>query len=307
MTPSFHGVDADRPGGERPAADRLGAHVSTAGGLQRAPARAASLPAGVFQIFVKNQVQWRAPRLDEEQVDAWRVALAGHGYTGSDVCAHDSYLINLAATDDTLLRRSRAALVDEIERCARLGIRALVLHPGAHLGAGEAAGVAAVAASLDRCIDTAGTGRTPGTEQVLLCLETTAGQGTNLGHRFAHLRDIIAACHHPERLAVCLDTCHVLAAGYGVATAGQWRRTLDHLEARVGLARVRVVHVNDSRRPRGSRVDRHARVGAGEIGRAALVRVVRTRRLAHALKILEVPGGEPAYAEDLSLLRARGS
>jgi deoxyribonuclease-4 len=271
--------------------------------VARAPSRAAALPCGAFQIFTKNQAQWSAPPLTGAVADAWFAALAEHGYRPSDVCAHDSYLINLAATDARNLALSRRAFVDEIERCARLGIPWLVLHPGSHLGAGEAAGLKAVAANLDRCLETAASGRVAGTASVTLCLETTAGQGTNLGHRFAHLRDIIAASRHPERLAVCLDTCHALAAGYPVDTAGGWRRTVDRLEAAVGLARVKVVHVNDSRRARGSRVDRHARVGAGHLGRAALGRVVRTRRLRDAFMILEVPGGERAFAEDLALLR----
>jgi deoxyribonuclease-4 len=293
----------DGPAAPRPAGDRLGAHVSTAGGDDRAPARAAALPAGAFQIFSKNQNQWAAPPLPNETVEAWFRQLAAHGFTPGDVCVHDSYLINLAATDPANLRRSRAAFVEEIERCAQLEIPWLVLHPGSHLGAGEPAGLTAVAANLDHCLETVAGGRVTGTERVRLCLETTAGQGTNLGYRFEHLRDILAASRYPDRLAVCFDTCHVFAAGYPLQTTNEWQRTLARFDGAVGLERVAVVHLNDSRRELGSRVDRHARVGAGEIGAEALGRVVRTRRLRSALMVLEVPGGDEAYAEDLALLR----
>jgi deoxyribonuclease-4 len=285
------------------APDRLGAHVSTAGGIFRAPARAAALPAGAFQIFTRNQNQWRARPLAAEDVARWFGELAAAGLSADRVCSHDSYLINLASPDRALRARSRAALRDEIERCARLGIPYLVLHPGAHMGRGEAAGLAAVARELDRAVEEAGADPTPGTEGVLLCLENTAGQGTGLGWRFAHLRDILAASHHPERLGICLDTCHLFAAGHGLETPARWRRTLTRLDAAAGLERVRVLHLNDSRRERGSRVDRHARIGQGEIGREPFRHILRTRRLADALKVLETPGGEEAFREDLALLR----
>ena len=136
-----------------------------------------------------------------------------------------------------------------------------------------------------------------------LCIETTAGQGTNLGWRAEHLRDIIAASRHPDRLGVCLDTCHVVAAGYGVGTAREWEETAAAFATAVGLDRIRVLHLNDSKKPRGSRVDRHERIGRGELGEAPFRRVLRETRLAHALGILEVPGGETAFAEDLALLR----
>ncbi len=289
--------------GRRPPADLLGAHVSTAGGPGAAPARAAALPARAFQIFTRNQNQWRPKPLDDGAVAAWREALAACGLDPAHVCAHDSYLINLAATDPATLARSVEAFVDEIERCARLGIPRLVFHPGSHLGAGEAAGLAAVARALDLCLERAGAGRVDGTETVTLCLETTAGQGTNLGWRAEHLRDVIAASRHPDRLAVCLDTCHVFAAGYGLDPPQEWERTAAAFAATVGLDRVRVLHLNDSRRPRGSRVDRHERIGRGALGLGAFRNVLRDPRLAHALGILEVPGGDEAYAEDLARLR----
>ncbi|MFH1841984.1 MAG: deoxyribonuclease IV [bacterium] len=284
-------------------ADLLGAHVSVAGGVDNAVARAAVLPAGAFQIFTKNQNQWLGKELTESMVASWFREMARHGFSSRQVCCHDSYLINLAATNRTTLRRSRVAFVDEIERAARLGIPWLVFHPGSHVGSGEATGVAAVARNLDHCIELAAAGRFAGTDQVTLCLENTAGQGSNLGYRFAHLRDIIAASSYPERLGVCLDTCHLFAAGYPLQTVSQWRRTLARLAERVGLERVRVMHLNDSKREFDSRVDRHARIGQGCIGEKPFGHIVRTRRLANALKVLEVPGGEEVYAADLTLLR----
>ncbi len=284
-------------------ADLLGAHVSAAGGVDAAPARAAALPARAFQLFTKNQNRWTALPLEANTVAAWQAALAGHGLSCRLVCCHDSYLINLAATDALVRRRSIAAFVDEIERCARLGIPFLVFHPGSHLGAGEMAGLRRVARELDACVDKAGAGKVPGTQSVLLCLETTAGQGTNLGWRAEHLRDIIAASRHAERLAVCLDTCHVFAAGYDLRTPAAWAKTAAAFDAAVGLDRVRVLHLNDATRDLGSRVDRHARIGAGTLGAAAFRHVLRDPRLAGALGILEVPGGDAAYAEDLAKLR----
>jgi len=287
-----------------PIGDLLGAHVSTAGGVHAAPRRAAVLPARAFQIFTRNQNRWVGKPLSGEVVAAWFDELAAHGLHSRHVCSHDSYLVNLAATSAENLTRSRAAFVDEIQRCARLEIPYLVWHPGSHLGRGETAGIAAVAQNADRCLEEAAAGPVPGTENVLLCIETTAGQGTNLGWRFEHLRDIIAASRYPERYAVTVDTCHVHAAGYDIVTPAGWRRTLTLLDTAVGLQRVKVLHLNDSRREQGSRIDRHARIGRGAIGTPAFGTIIRTRRLHAALMILEVPGGEPAYTEDLALLRS---
>jgi deoxyribonuclease-4 len=283
--------------------DLLGAHVSVAGGVARAPGRASALPAYAFQIFTKNQNQWRGKPLTTANVAAWRTELSRHGLSARHVCSHDSYLINLAATDRTNLRRSRTAFTDEIERCARLAIPYLVFHPGSHLGRGETKGLAAVARNIDHCLESAGASSVSGTEEVLLCIETTAGQGTNLGYRFEHLRDIIGASKYPDRLAACVDTCHIFAAGYRLATPHQIQRTLADFESAVGLNRIRVMHLNDSRRECGSRVDRHARIGRGEIGAEPFRTLLRARRLRHAIKVLEVPGGDEAYQEDLALLR----
>jgi deoxyribonuclease-4 len=283
--------------------DLLGAHVSIAGGVANAPGRAASLPAKAFQIFTKNQNQWRGKPLTRADAADWFEQLHKHDLSTQHVCSHDSYLINLASPDKTLLRRSCAAFVDEIERCARLAIPALVFHPGSHMGRGEMTGLTAVAHSLDRCIEDAASGGVDGVADVLLCIETTAGQGTNLGYRFEHIRDIFAASHYPERLGACLDTCHIFAAGYRLDSPYQIRKTLSAFQTKVGLEKIKVIHVNDSRRECGSRVDRHARIGRGEIGSVSLRTILRSQRLRHAIKVLETPGGEEAYREDLEKLR----
>ena len=164
-------------------------------------------------------------------------------------------------------------------------------------------GLTAVAHHLDRCLEDAGGGQVGGVENVFLCIETTAGQGTNLGYRFEHLRDIIATSRYPERLAACLDTCHIFAAGYRLDSPYQIRKTLSAFDATVGLEKIKVVHMNDSRREWGSHVDRHARIGRGEIGSAPFRTLLRSQRLKHTIKVLEIPGGEDAYREDLALLR----
>jgi deoxyribonuclease-4 len=199
------------------------------------------------------------------------------------VCAHASYLINLGSASEEIRRRSVAALADELERCARLGIGDLVLHPGSHGGEGEPAGVRRVAAGLDEAFRRA---RAP---RVSILLEVSAGQGACLGHRFEHLRDIAGASRHGERLGVCLDTCHALAAGYDLVSREGWEQTLAALDATFGLDRLRAIHANDSRRPRGSRVDRHGHIGSGFVGRSGFANLMRDPRLAGVPKYLETP------------------
>lgn len=277
----------------------LGAHVSVAGGLEHAPAHGKTLGAEAIQIFTRNQRTWRHRPLCAAEVAAFRAARAAAGTRA--VLAHGSYLLNLAAADPAILRRSRAALLAEIERCRRLGVDVLVVHPGAHGGRGEAAGVRAVAASLDWALEHAG-----GTGRVTLALETTAGQGHSLGHRFEHLRDILGRLRRPAGVAVCIDTCHVFAAGYELRSAGGYEETLAALGRTVGLDRVAAIHLNDSRGPLGSRRDRHVDLGAGELGIRVFTRLVRDRRLSGLPAVLETPGGMAIWKRDIARLeRAR--
>ncbi len=268
----------------------FGSHMSIAGGCDRAVRAAGAVGFETVALFTKNNNQWKAPLLSDLHVAAFREALKETGIV--DPVAHTSYLINLASPDLVLWEKSIEALAVEVERCEMLGIPDLVVHPGAHKGGGEEAGVARIARALDRVHR-----RTKGL-RVLIDLETTAGQGTNLGYRFEHLRDILDRVKHSERLGVCVDTCHIFAAGYSLATHGEYDETIDRLDRSVGLKRVRAWHLNDSRRECGSRVDRHAGIGAGHMGPEPFRHLVNDLRFRDLPMILETPKGTD-QGEDL--------
>ncbi len=285
------------PRARRPRPPLLGVHVSVAGGVATAFARADALACGAIQIFVKNASQWRGKELVEEEV------LAFHGARRASavgpVLAHASYLINLAATDRSILLRSRAALADELRRCSRLRVDGLVLHPGAHLGAGEERGIARVARSLDcvlRAVPEA-------TTRVLL--ENTAGQGSCLGHRLEHLAAIRARLAEPARVGVCIDTCHAFAAGYAIHQAAGYEEFLAELGERLGWDALGGIHLNDSLRPFAARRDRHAHIGEGMIGLAAFGRFLADPRLRRIPMVVETdPEDEMAgHRRDLAVLR----
>jgi len=276
----------------------LGAHVSAAGGLVRAIDRGVELGCDALQVFVKNASQWKAKPVSEKDAAAFRGAHAASPI--GPLVAHAAYLINLAAPDPAILAKSRAALADELERCARHGIPALVVHPGAHLGRGEEAGLTAVAESLDAVYGELGDCATT------TLLEITAGQGTVLGRRLGDLESIRrqAACR--GRLGVCLDTCHAFASGYALDDAGGYEEFFAELEETIGLASVACVHLNDSVGERGSRKDRHANIGEGRIGIELFARLLADARLVAVPMILETPLGddELGHARDLERLRA---
>jgi len=262
----------------------LGAHQSIAGGTPRAVERGVSAGCRVVQIFVKNNNRWLGKSIEDREARAFRRAVREAGLL--HVAAHTSYLINLASPAALLRRQSIDALCDEIRRCHRLGIRELVMHPGAHGGEGEGAGVARIAASLQESFD-----RTADT-RVRILLETAAGQGTAVGHRFEHLRDILGGLREPARAGVCLDTCHVHAAGYDLVSRRGYEETIGGLDRTGGLSRVAAIHVNDSKKPRGSRVDRHEHIGRGHIGKRGFRNLMRDARLAAIPKFLETPKDE---------------
>lgn len=265
-------------------APKFGSHLSIAGGHHRAVREAHALGMETVQVFTKSNNQWRAAALTDAHVAAFRSALAETGVSGP--VAHASYLINLASPDDELWEKSIAALVVEVERGEALGIGELVVHPGAHVGSGEEAGLARVAAGLDEVHR-----RTAGVA-LRVALETTAGQGSCLGHRFEHLGRIIDAVAEPERLSVCGDTCHIFAAGYPLGTPSEYDGTMAALVAAVGEGRVRVWHLNDSQKPLGSRVDRHAGIGEGHLGIEPFRYLVNDARFAGLPMILETPKGD---------------
>lgn len=276
----------------------LGSHVSIAGGLPNAIARGDELACEALQIFVKNASQWRGRALADDEVASFRSAHQASAV--GPLVAHSSYLINLAATDPGILERSRAALGDELDRCARLGVGGLVVHPGAHLGMGEEAGIAAIAASIDAVF-----AERPDCPTRLL-LENTAGQGTVLGYRNQHLAAIVAAAAAGDHLGFCLDTCHAFAAGYPIHERGGYDEWSAEVAELLGWERVGALHLNDSLRPFASRKDRHANVGEGEIGRETFAWLLHDPRAAGKPMIVETPMGDDdlGHRRDLELLRS---
>ena len=277
----------------------IGAHVSISGGLHKAFPLAADIGCTAMQIFTKNASQWNAKPLQEKDIQQFKAAWAASGIRM--VVAHDSYLINLATPDDALLEKSRSAMRIEVERCEQLGIPYLVMHPGSHVGSGEEAGLRRVAESFDAIH------RQTSGYQTKILVETTAGQGTNLGWQFEQIARIFEHVAQPERLGVCFDTCHAFAAGYDIRTEAAYRQTMAEFDRIIGLARLNAIHVNDSVKPLGCRVDRHEAIGKGHIGLDGFRWLMNDPRLADIPKILETPkGGDPVASdqENLSKLRA---
>ena len=278
------------PPGQR----RFGAHVSISGGMHTAFDRAAEAGCDAIQVFVKNQRQWRARPLGREEIEAWQRARKRAGIR--TVIAHDTYLINLAAPGETVWQQSMAAFQDELLRCEQLDIAGLVAHPGAHLGSGEAAGIRRIAKALDRVH-----AQTEGF-RVKTLLEITAGQGTSIGHKFEHIAAILHLVRHPERMGVCFDTCHAFAAGYELRTPEGYAQTMDAFRRTVGLEQLRCFHMNDSAKPLGSRVDRHAAIGKGCLGTAAFRHLINDRRFLRLPMLIETPKGVDDRGRDLDRL-----
>jgi deoxyribonuclease-4 len=278
----------------------FGAHMSIAGGYYKALLAATEHGCQAVQMFTKNSNQWSGKALTGEDIQLFR-----NNWQGSNLhysLAHDSYLINLASHDETLRRRSVEAFVIEMERAEAFGLDYLVTHPGCSVDGDERSGIARVAKALDevhrRCRK----------YHVMVLLETTAGQGNSLGHRFEHLAEIITRAKNPDRLGVCLDTCHVFAAGYPLAPEKSYRATMRAFDRIVGLDRLRAFHVNDSKKPLGSRVDRHAHIGQGCLGLEPFRHLVNDRRFRRHPMILETPkegpNDERMDALNLKTLRA---
>jgi deoxyribonuclease-4 len=262
----------------------FGAHNSIAGGLHNALLDAERLGMDTVQVFTKNQQQWKCPPLTQAAIDEWKKHVKRLRFKRT--VSHDSYLINLAATNDEIWRKSVELFVEELRRCHQLGIPYLVTHPGAHVGAGEEAGLAKVVGSLDIIH-----ARISEAKDVTTCLEITAGQGSCLGCRLEHLADIIERVKEPKRLAVCLDTAHLWAAGYDFR-GRKYAKFRKQIESTVGLSRVKVLHLNDSKKELGSRVDRHDHIGRGKIGLEGFKPIVRDEAFANVPKIFELPKGK---------------
>lgn len=276
----------------------LGAHMSTSGGVHSAFVRGTSIGCTAMQVFVKNNNQWRARSLNDEDIQNYKTEEAKARI--DPVIAHAAYLINLCATNTSVLKKSRSAFIDELQRCNLFGVKALVFHPGAHVGAGEDEGVKKIAESLNIAHEQTSDVR------VLTTLESTAGQGSALGYRFEHLRAIIDLVDKKQRMAVCLDTCHLLAAGYDIRTEAGWGKTMKEFDEIVGMHRLVAIHVNDSKKGLGSRVDRHEHIGKGMIGVEGFKAMMNDSRLDNIPKILETPKSEDMHedVENMQVLRS---
>ncbi len=273
---------------------KVGAHVSAAGGVQNAPENAQAIGATAFALFTKNQRQWQGPPLKPEQIEAFIARCEGR-YAPDQILPHDSFLINLAHPETAGLKKSREAFLDEMQRCEQLGLDRLNFHPGSHLNRyAEEQALATIADSINGVLE-----RTKGVAAVI---ENTAGQGTNLGHRFEHLAAIIARVDDQTRVGVCIDTCHAFAAGYDLRTAAACETTFREFDRVVGLRWLRGLHLNDSKRECGSRVDRHAPLGQGLIGLDAFRWIMRTDIFDDVPLILETPEPDDWPAE-IKLLR----
>ena len=259
---------------------RLGAHLSIAGGLPRAIDRAIASRCEALQIFTKSAGQWRARPIPPEEAALFR---ARKDETRLPIVAHNSYLINIAAADDALRAQSIAALGEEIDRADLLGLDGLVMHPGSYTRGTETGGLALVAEGLARLL------RARPKSRVRILLEHTAGQGTNLGHRFEHLAAILDGLGGSRRVGVCLDTCHLLTAGYDLCSEDGYQATFKEFERLIGLDRLAAFHLNDSKKPCGSRVDRHEHIGKGCLGLEPFRRILNDRRFASLPMMLETP------------------
>lgn len=272
----------------------IGAHFSTAGGLCRALDEAARRRSRTAQIFTASPRQWAAAPLDSTQADAFTARMRAERIV---VASHAAYLINLAAADPQTRRRALDAFAAECARCARLALPLLVIHPGSATDRPEQAALALVAHGIDDALERSGNTATT------VLIETTAGQGRCIGHRFEHLAAILAASSRPARLGICLDTSHVFAAGYDLSTDEGYARTFDAFGKTVGLDRIRLFHVNDSVTRLGSRVDRHAHIGKGLLGAAAFRRLLTDPRFRNVPACLET-ADDDARRQDFRILRA---
>lgn len=269
------------PTGKASTTHRFGSHLSIAGGLSNAIESALQLGFDTVQVFVKNQRQWAAAPLRDDDLQRWFELRASPGF-GPPI-AHATYLINLASADDRLYERSIAAFAEELQRCQTLDIPYLVFHPGAPVAATAEAGIERVAAAIDAIFDQNPTLRT------MPLLETTAGQGSTLGRTFTQLGEIVSRLRQPQRVGVCVDTCHVFAAGYDIRSPQSYDAMMDEAARSVGLERILCWHLNDSLGALGSHVDRHAHIGLGEIGPAGFRNVLHDERFRGVPMILETP------------------
>ena len=274
----------------------FGAHVSASGGTDNAPANAHAIGATAFALFTKNQRQWVAKPLTAGEIDAFRKACDTYGYRPEQILPHDSYLINLGHPEKEALEKSRTAFLDEMQRCELLGLDRLNFHPGSHLQKiTEEESLDRIAESINIALDK--------TRGVTAVIENTAGQGSNLGFRFEHLRYLIDRVEDKSRVGVCIDTCHAFAAGYDLRTAEACERTFAELDSIVGFEYLKGMHLNDAMKILGSRVDRHTPLGEGMIGMECFRYIMQDARFDGIPLILETPD-EERWPEEIAMLKA---
>lgn len=277
--------------------DYLGAHMSISGGIHLAPGRGAEVGCGVIQVFTQNSNQWRGKPISDSDVSLFREKWLESGL--HDIVSHDIYLINMAAAPGETREKSLAAFREEMERCSRLGISKIVMHPGAHLGEGEEVGIKRICETFDRLFE-----EVPEyTGEVLL--ETTAGQGSNVGYRFEHLWAIMDGTAFPDRFAVCYDTCHTFAAGYDITTPAGYKKIFEEFDRIIGLDLLQCFHINDSKKGLNSRVDRHEHIGQGAMGVEGFRILMNDPRFVSIPKILETPKGDNDEMDAINLKALR--
>ena len=273
----------------------IGAHVSASGGVENAPLNAKKIGATAFALFTKNQRQWKAKPLSSESIRKFKKNCADTGYSPVQILPHDSYLINLGHPEKAGLEKSRNAFIDEMQRCEQLGLMFLNFHPGSHLNKiAEKACLARIAESINLALE-----KTAGVTAVI---ENTAGQGTNMGHRFEHLAAIIDGVDDKSRVGVCLDTCHTVSAGYDLITPEGYDEALAEFDAVVGFSYLKGVHLNDDKKALASRVDRHASLGEGTLGLGVFRRIMNDPRFDGMPLILETPDSD-RWAEEIRMLK----
>jgi deoxyribonuclease-4 len=271
----------------------LGSHMSIAGGVFNALIKGKAVGCDTIQMFNKSNNQWRAKPLSEEEIAEFKQKQKELNIT--PIVSHNSYLINVASPDKELAKKSAEAMLIELQRCEALGIQVLVMHPGSHVGSGENEGIKRIASAINWLHD-----KTPG-YQVQIALETTAGQGSNLGYRFEQLAEIIDRTEQKKKMAVCLDSCHIFAAGYDIRDEKNYHKTMREFDGIIGLERLKAIHLNDSVKDFGSRVDRHAHIGQGKIGKNGFKFLMQDERLRPIPKILETPKDDEGKNDRMNL------
>ena len=275
----------------------LGAHISISGGVYKCFARAKELGANSIQIFVKNNNRWFSKPFTYQELEKFQIEREKH--QPFSVNAHNAYLINLCSPKTDIEKKSISAMKDEINRCEQLKLHYLVMHPGSHLGIGERWGINKIAQNLNRIIEEMAE------TKVKILLETTAGQGTNLGYRFEQLRDILDIMKYKERFGICYDTCHTFAAGYDITTTGKYQQVMNQFDKIIGLDHIHLFHLNDSKYELGSRKDRHSHIGAGYIGLEGFRALINDKRFYNIPMVLETPKGENGKMDKINLKTLR--